>query len=67
MPWIEHRKVQGSILYPLSGMIVMVIEAAKQVADKTRETEGYELRDVEVLQAMIAPVDDPVETKLQFR
>lgn len=67
MPWMEHHKVQGSILYPLAGMIVMVIEASKQVADKTREIEGYELRDVAVLQAMIVPVDDPVETKLQFR
>lgn len=67
MPWMEHHKVQGSILYPLSGMIVMVIEASKQVADKTMEIEGFELRDVAVLQAMIVPTDDPVETKLQFR
>ncbi|KAL2069774.1 hypothetical protein VTL71DRAFT_14453 [Oculimacula yallundae] len=67
MPWMEHHKVQGSVLYPLAGMIVMVLEAAKQVADKTRGIEGYELRDVAVLQAMIVPIDDPVETKLQFR
>jgi acyl transferase domain-containing protein len=67
MPWMEHHKVQGSILYPLSGMIVMVIEASKQVADKTKEIDGFELRDIAVLQAMIVPVDDPVETKLQFR
>ena len=67
MPWMEHHKVQGSILYPLSGMIVMVIEASKQVADRTMEIEGFELRDIAVLQAMIVPVDDPVETKLQFR
>ena len=67
MPWMEHHKVQGSVLYPLSGMIVMVIEASKQVADKTMEVEGFELRDVAVLQAMIVPTDDPVETKLQFR
>lgn len=67
MPWMEHHKVQSSILYPLSGMMVMTIEAARQISDKTKEIEGYQLRDVSVGTAMIVPPDEPIETKLQFR
>ena len=64
---MEHHKVQSSILYPLSGMMVMTIEAARQTSDKTKEIEGYQLRDVSVGTAMIVPPDEPIETKLQFR
>ncbi|KAL1634456.1 Type I Iterative PKS [Diplodia intermedia] len=66
-PWIEHHKVQGSILYPLSGMMVMAIEAARQIADQSKEIEGFQLRDVSVGKAMVLPADAPIETKLQFR
>ncbi|GLA55110.1 type I Iterative Polyketide synthase (PKS) [Aspergillus niger] len=67
MPWIEHHKVQSSILYPLSGMMVMAIEGIRQISDKSKEIEGFQLRDVSVGTAMVVPADEPIETKLQFR
>ncbi|GFF43418.1 lovastatin nonaketide synthase [Aspergillus udagawae] len=67
MPWIEHHKVQSSILYPLSGMMVMAIEGIRQISDKSKEIEGFQLRDVAVGTAMVVPADEPIETKLQFR
>ncbi|KAJ5788006.1 hypothetical protein N7457_002996 [Penicillium paradoxum] len=66
-PWIEHHKVQGTILYPLSGMMVMAIEAARQVADETKEIDGFQIRDVSVGKAMVLAPDAPTETRIQFR
>lgn len=68
VPWIEHHKVQGTILYPAAGMMVMAIEAAAQVADVTREILGYELRDVIIGKAIVIPADDSgTETMLALR
>ncbi|CAG8327922.1 unnamed protein product [Penicillium salamii] len=66
-PWIEHHKVQGTILYPLSGMMVMAIEAARQLADQTKEIDGFQIRDVSVGKAMVLASDTPTETRIQFR
>ncbi|KAJ5715842.1 uncharacterized protein N7483_013023 [Penicillium malachiteum] len=66
-PWIEHHKVQGTILYPLSGMMVMAIEAARQIADECKEIDGFQIRDVSVGKAMVLAADTPTETKIQFR
>ena len=67
MPWIEHHKVQGSLLYPISGMVVMAIEAIKQIADQTKEIEGFHIRDISLSAAMVIPAGEALETKLQFR
>ncbi|PKX97535.1 type I polyketide synthase [Aspergillus novofumigatus IBT 16806] len=67
-PWIEHHKVQGSILYPAAGMMVAAIEAMKQNADPDREIEGFELRDILIGKAIVVPADDPgVEMVLSLR
>ncbi|PGH19323.1 hypothetical protein AJ80_04076 [Polytolypa hystricis UAMH7299] len=58
IPWVEFHKVQGTIIYPAAGMMVMAIEAARQNADPTREVEGYELRDVLIRKAVVIPPDD---------
>ncbi len=68
IPWTEHHRVQGSILYPAAGMMCSVIEAARQTADPTREIEGYELRDVLIGKAIVIPRDDSgTETMLCFK
>lgn len=47
MPWVEQHVVNGVTLYPGAGMLVMAIEAAKQLASETNENiKGYLLRDV---------------------
>lgn len=58
-PWVREHKVQGNILYPGAGMLVMAIEAAKQLAeDQYGDHEtiyGYELRDVSIVTALRVP------------
>jgi hypothetical protein len=65
IPWVKFHKVQGSILYPATGMIIMPIEALFQKADRTQEIEGHELRDMLIGKAIIVPEsDDGIETML---
>ncbi|OBT66706.1 Type I Iterative Polyketide synthase (PKS) [Pseudogymnoascus sp. 23342-1-I1] len=67
-PWVESHKVQGSILYPAAGMMIMAIEAACQKANPTQEVEGYELRDVLIGKAIVVPQDEAgIETMLTFK
>ncbi|KAL7956644.1 putative polyketide synthase [Trichoderma compactum] len=42
----------------------MAIEASRQVADKTKEIDGFQLRDISAGAAMIIPADEAVESKL---
>ena len=56
-PWIREHQVQGAILYPGAGMIVMAIEAARQIADTNEELLGFELRDVAIVTALRVPDD----------
>lgn len=48
MPWIEHHVVNGRVLYPGSGMLVMAIEAAKQLTQGAHTIDGYMLYDVSI-------------------
>ncbi|KAJ6045303.1 Highly reducing polyketide synthase [Penicillium canescens] len=66
-PWIREHQVQGNILYPGAGMLVMAIEAAHELADPNDKIVGYELRDVSIVAALRVPDDDKgVETMVQF-
>lgn len=69
-PWIREHKVQGNILYPGAGMLVMAIEGAKQLADSANNNDviyGYELRDVSIVTALRVPDSEKgVEIMLQF-
>lgn len=56
MPWMEQHVVNGKTLYPGSGMLVMALEAAKQVLSDGPNGDkitGYTLRDVH----LDAPID----------
>jgi acyl transferase domain-containing protein len=44
MPWIEHHVVHGKILYPAAGMLIMAIEAIKQLVIGEKII-GYEIRN----------------------
>ncbi|KAJ4293019.1 hypothetical protein N0V88_005683 [Collariella sp. IMI 366227] len=68
VPWVQDHKVQGSILYPAAGMMVMAIQAMWQKADGMHEIEGYELRDVLISKAVVVPDDEGgVETMLSLK
>ncbi|KAL9110335.1 MAG: hypothetical protein Q9227_005066 [Pyrenula ochraceoflavens] len=63
-PWIGDHRIQGQILYPAAGMIVMILEAARQLTfDK--DVSGFELTDVNISTAIIVPEsEEGVETSV---
>ncbi|MCJ1405286.1 hypothetical protein MMC11_008513 [Xylographa trunciseda] len=66
--WIKDHKVNGSILYPAAGMLVMAIEAARQLADNSRQITGYRINDANFHKAIFIPSDtDGIETQLCLR
>lgn len=70
-PWVREHKVQGNILYPGAGMLVMAIEAAKQLAgDQHGDHEtihAYELRDVSIVAALRVPdTEKGIEVMVQL-
>ncbi|MCJ1389859.1 hypothetical protein MMC18_002716 [Xylographa bjoerkii] len=44
-PWVEDHKVNGSPVYPAAGMLVMAMEACKQLANEDRRIVGYTIKD----------------------
>lgn len=68
MPWVRDHVVHGSILYPGSGFIAMVLEAARQMADPEKKIDKIELEDVRINNAIVVPdTSTGVETVLQLR
>ena len=61
-------KINGTIVYPAAGMLVMALEACKQMADGTRNVSGYIIKDAVFHSALIIPSDsEGVETQIQLR
>ncbi|KAK3392956.1 hypothetical protein B0H63DRAFT_424745 [Podospora didyma] len=61
-PWILDHQVQREILYPAGGMVVMAIEAARQVVhdliDQPSDILDFEISRFEIKAPMVVPTDD---------
>lgn len=67
-PWIEDHKVSGDVLYPAAGMLVMAIEASRQIADDGRIPKGFRFKDVSFHLALRVPDGaEGVETHFYLR
>lgn len=67
-PWISHHKFGDNELYPGAGMIVMAVEAGRQLASKPTEINGYRFEDVHFPNALILPTNSEyVETHFYLR
>ncbi|CRG83761.1 Lovastatin nonaketide synthase [Talaromyces islandicus] len=65
LPWVQDHVVNGVIMYPAAGMVVMAIEAANQMADPNRKISGFQLKDISFLRALVIPTGESgVETHL---
>ncbi|KAK4868617.1 hypothetical protein LT330_006819 [Penicillium expansum] len=65
IPWLADHVVADSILFPAAGMIVMVAEAGRILANTSLRLEGIEFNDLAFLQGLVIPDDDRgVETVL---
>ena len=67
-PWIEHHKIQKKIMYPAAGMVVMAVEAAKQLVDGAVDSSGdmldFEISDFKIEEPMIIIPEG--ETRLEY-
>ncbi|KAM0794178.1 putative polyketide synthase [Usnea florida] len=67
-PWMEDHAITGTILYPAAGMLIMVLEAAYQIADSTKKLAGVEFQDVIFDRGLvISSADQAVEVSLSIR
>ncbi|PWY89876.1 polyketide synthase [Aspergillus heteromorphus CBS 117.55] len=57
MPWLADHVVAGSIVYPAAGMVGMVAEAARQLADPSQRLAGIEFQDIAFRRGMVIPPD----------
>ena len=71
LPWIRDHVVQNNVLFPAAGYIAMAIEAMKSDSIRhyaERRITGYELRDVDILNALVVPeTSEGIEVQLQLR
>ncbi|KAJ5737446.1 Acyl transferase/acyl hydrolase/lysophospholipase [Penicillium malachiteum] len=58
MPWLADHVVAGSIILPAAGMVSMVAEAARQLAETSRSLQAIEFNDLGFLQGVVVPDDD---------
>ncbi|KAM4059160.1 KR domain-containing protein [Hirsutella rhossiliensis] len=67
LPWLQHHALQSSILFPISGLTVMLTEAMHQLAYP--ETGGdLIIRDINLFNGVVVPKDDDgVEVQLVLR
>lgn len=66
-PWIEDHKVNGLNVYPAAGVLVMAIEAARQMAG-SGPISGYRFRDVVLRKALVVPSSaEGIEARFYLR
>lgn len=65
-PWIGHHVVGDTVLYPAAGMLVMAIEAAREMVPDNRTVGAYFVSEARFLSPIVVPEawDDRVETML---
>ena len=65
VPWLEDHKINGQIIFPAAGMIVMAMEALRQLVDDIASLRGIQIRDATFLHPITFPRGtDRVETQL---
>ncbi|KAI1125068.1 polyketide synthase [Nemania abortiva] len=66
-PWLMDHKVFDDILYPAAGMLVMAIEASRQISNSAKNLAGFKFSDVSFHQALKVPSDGGVESHFYLR
>jgi acyl transferase domain-containing protein/NADPH:quinone reductase-like Zn-dependent oxidoreductase len=68
LPWAGDHKINGAVIYPAVGMLVMAIEAANQLADHNRPLNGIKLTDCSFSTALTIPTDAAgIETQITLQ
>jgi acyl transferase domain-containing protein len=64
-PWLKDHQVNGSIIFPAAGFMVMTLEAARQLYGVQTSVTGYRLKDVKFPKAVTIS-QAPKGTELQI-
>jgi acyl transferase domain-containing protein len=65
-PWMADHVVAGTIVFPAAGMMVMAIEAARQLAQGQGNIKGIEFQDLHFMRGVVIPDEERgLETLLQ--
>lgn len=71
LPWLADHQLESQVVLPAAGYISMAIEAVRQTTLSVRTEQTpfhYQLRDVDVLQALVVPPDtDGAEVALTLQ
>lgn len=68
MPWVQDHKINNATLYPAAGMMVMAIEAIKQLAEPNRNIAGFTIKDCNFLSPIHIPThSDGIETNIHVK
>lgn len=67
-PWIKDHRITGTTLYPAAGMLVMAIEASRQLAAPEKKVKAFRFKEVSLHMALGIPLNaDGVETHFHMR
>ena len=64
IPWLEDHKINGQVIFPAAAMVVMAMEALRQVVGDTDNLLGLQIKDTTFLHPIDFPQGtDKVETQ----
>ncbi|KAJ5265956.1 hypothetical protein N7524_006974 [Penicillium chrysogenum] len=67
-PYLRDHKMQGVVVYPLAGYLVMAIEASRRRAEQADiQISQFELREIIVGSALVLSDDTDTETTITLR
>ncbi|KAI1341943.1 hypothetical protein F5Y15DRAFT_406440 [Xylariaceae sp. FL0016] len=67
LPWTLDHQVDGTILYPAAGMLVMAIEGLRKLTTLVQDVVGYKLKDVSLTNALTIPEgEEGIEAQLHM-
>ncbi|KAI0133842.1 putative polyketide synthase [Xylariales sp. AK1849] len=69
MPWIGHHVVSDTVLYPAAGMLIMAMEAVKQMVPVNRYVAGYLVKEAHFVNPIIVREawEDRIEVQVHLR
>ncbi|KAF5020446.1 hypothetical protein F66182_7525 [Fusarium sp. NRRL 66182] len=68
IPWAKNHRITGATIYPAAGMLVMAIEASRQMADTSRVVKGFRIVDTRFNVALRVPTtQNGIETHFHMQ
>ncbi|EKV11465.1 Polyketide synthase, putative [Penicillium digitatum PHI26] len=67
LPWLLDHRIQGNIVFPAAGYLVMAIEASIQLNKDEERVTKYILRDVVIQSALVLNETSAVEIMMSFQ